>query len=47
MAIYYERKARDPEQARLIVQQALDELRRAIQIGDIAPGATSRDQGEV
>jgi len=38
LAIYYERKARDPEQAREIVRQALDELRRAIQMGDIAPG---------
>jgi uncharacterized protein YprB with RNaseH-like and TPR domain len=38
LAIYYERKARDPEQAREIVTQALDELRRAIQVGDIAPG---------
>jgi uncharacterized protein len=38
LAIYYERTARDPEQAREIVQQALDELRRAIQVGDIAPG---------
>lgn len=38
LAIYYERKARDPEQAREIVKQALDELRRAIQGGDIAPG---------
>jgi len=38
LAIYYERSARDPEQARQIVQQALDELRRAIQVGDIAPG---------
>jgi uncharacterized protein len=38
LAIYYERKARDPEQARKIVKQALDELRRAIQGGDIAPG---------
>jgi uncharacterized protein YprB with RNaseH-like and TPR domain len=38
LAIYYERKARDPEQALEIVKQALDELRRAIQIGDIAPG---------
>src|SRR5690242_14358099 len=41
LAIYYERKARDPEQAREIVRQALDELRRAIQIGDIAPGPYS------
>src|SRR6201987_928147 len=38
LAIYYERIARDPEQARQIVKQALDELRRAIQMGDIAPG---------
>lgn len=38
LAIYYERKARDPEQAREIVKQALEELRRAIQVGDIAPG---------
>jgi uncharacterized protein len=39
LAIYYERTARNLEQARQIVQQALDELRRAIQVGDIAPGA--------
>jgi tetratricopeptide (TPR) repeat protein len=38
LAIYYERKARDPEQAREVVKRALDELRRAIQMGDIAPG---------
>ena len=38
LAIYYEHKARDPERARQIVRQALDELRRAIQMGDIAPG---------
>ena len=38
LAIYYEHTARDPEQARQIVQQALDELRDAIQVGDIAPG---------
>lgn len=38
LAIYYERKARDPEQARQVVQQALDELRSAIQVGNIAPG---------
>jgi hypothetical protein len=36
LAIYYEHKARDPQQARQIVGQALDELRRAIQV------ATSR-----
>ena len=39
LAIYYEHKARDPEQARQIVRQAVDELRRAIQTGEIAPGA--------
>jgi len=38
-AAYYEHRARDPEQARQIVQQALNELRRANQVGDIAPGA--------
>jgi hypothetical protein len=39
LAIYYERYTRDPEPGREIVQQALiDELRRAIQVGDIAPG---------
>jgi len=38
LAIYYERKARDPKQAREIVEQALNELRRALQVGDIAPG---------
>jgi uncharacterized protein YprB with RNaseH-like and TPR domain len=39
LAIYYEHKARDPEQARLIVRQALGELRRALEGGDITPGA--------
>lgn len=39
LAIYYEHKARDPEQAQQIVRQALNELRRAFQVGDIAPGA--------
>jgi uncharacterized protein len=38
LAIYYERNARDPERARQVVRQALDELRRAIQVADIAPG---------
>jgi len=38
LAIYYEHKARDPEQAQRIVRQALNELRCAIQVGDIAPG---------
>jgi len=39
LAIYYEHKARDPERARQVVRQALDELRSANQLGDIAPGA--------
>ena len=39
LAIYYEHKVRNPEQARQIVRQALNELRRANQIGDITPGA--------
>jgi len=39
LGIYYEHKGRDPEQARQVVRQALDELRRANQLGDIAPGA--------
>jgi len=39
LAIFYEHRARDPEQARRLVRQAIDELRRAIQAGDIAPGA--------
>jgi uncharacterized protein len=38
LAIYYERRACDPEHALEIVKQALDELRRAIQVGEIAPG---------
>src|SRR6266700_2460963 len=38
LAMYYEHKAREPEQAREIVQQALDDLSHAIQVGDIAPG---------
>jgi tetratricopeptide (TPR) repeat protein len=39
LAIYYEHKARDPEQALEVARQAIDQLRRAIQMGDIAPGA--------
>ncbi len=39
LAIYYEHKGRDPEQAQQIVRQALNELRRAFQVGDITPGA--------
>jgi len=38
LAIYYEHKVRNLDHARQIVQQALNELRRAIQVGDIAPG---------
>ena len=38
LAMFHERKALDPEQARQIVRQVLDELRRAIQVGDITPG---------
>ena len=36
--MYYEHKARDPQQARQVVRRALDELRRANQVGDITPG---------
>jgi uncharacterized protein len=39
LAIYYEHKARNPEQARQVVRRAMDELRRANQGGDIAPSA--------
>ena len=39
LAIFYEHKARDPEEAMHVVRQALDELRRANQSGNIAPGA--------
>jgi hypothetical protein len=39
LAIYYEHKARNPERARQVVRRAIDELRRANQIGDIAPSA--------
>lgn len=38
LAIYYEHKARDLEQARQVVRQAINELRRANQVGDITPG---------
>src|ERR1700722_4190767 len=36
LAIYYEHNARNPGQARQVVQQAIEELRRANQMGDIA-----------
>ncbi|PYX55573.1 MAG: hypothetical protein DMG76_17515, partial [Acidobacteria bacterium] len=39
LAIYYEHNARNPDQARQVVQQAIDELRRANQMGDIASSA--------
>jgi len=39
LAIYYEHNARNPEQARQVVRRAIDELRRANQIGDIATSA--------
>jgi uncharacterized protein YprB with RNaseH-like and TPR domain len=39
LAIYYEHKARDPEQAQQIVREAISELCRAFQVGDITPGA--------
>ena len=39
LAIYHEHKARNPEQARQVVQQAIHDLRRALQAGDITPGA--------
>ena len=39
LAIYHEHRARNPEQARQVVSQALAELRRAIQVGDLTPGA--------
>ena len=39
LAIYYEHRAHNRAQAREIVRQALAELRRALQVGDITPGA--------
>lgn len=38
LSIYYEHKTRDPKRAQEIVRQALDELHRANQTGNIAPG---------
>jgi uncharacterized protein YprB with RNaseH-like and TPR domain len=38
LAIHYEHKARDPEQALEVVRHALNELRRANQTGNIAAG---------
>ena len=39
LAIYYERNARNPGLALQVVRKAVEELRRAIQTGEIAPGA--------
>ena len=39
LAMYYEHNARNTEQARQVVLQAINELRRANQVGDITPGA--------
>jgi hypothetical protein len=39
LAIYYEHKAHDPEQAQQIAREAINELRSAFQVGDITPGA--------
>ncbi len=39
LAIYYEHKACDPEQAQQIARQAINELHCAFQVGDITPGA--------
>lgn len=39
LAIYYEHKARDPEQALELVRQAIGELTNALQTPEIAPGA--------
>src|SRR6266566_4419392 len=47
LAMYYEHKAREPEQARQIVLQALDELSHAIQVGDIAPGPYRRSRRDL
>jgi hypothetical protein len=37
--MYYEHNARNPEQARQVVLRAINELRRANQVGDTTPGA--------
>jgi len=39
LAIYHEHQARNPQEAREVVRQALDELRRAIQAATLAPRA--------
>ena len=39
LAIYHEHKARDPEQAQQIIREAINELCRAFQVGDLTPGA--------
>lgn len=45
LAIYYEHKARNSEQALQVVREAIDELLRAIQTGDITPGAYREIKG--
>jgi uncharacterized protein len=45
LALYYEHRARNPEQARQVVSQALAELRRAIRVGNITPGAYREFKG--
>jgi uncharacterized protein len=39
LAIYYEHKARDPGRALEVVRRAINEVRNALQTGEIAPGA--------
>lgn len=39
LAIYYEHRVRDPERGLEVVRQAINELRNALQTGEIAPGA--------
>ena len=46
LAMYYEHNARNLEQARQVVLQAINELRRANQEGDITPGAYREFKGK-
>ena len=46
LAIYHEHQARNPHEAREVVRQALDELRRANHAGTLAP-RISRDPSEI
>lgn len=45
LAVYYEHKARDPERALAVVRQAINELCKALQTGEIAPGAYREFKG--